>query len=548
MKQITKLPQPPTTAEPQNFDDRADAFVGALPAFATETNELAAEVEVSLQTVQTLKEDADASKQAAQTSAQAASEAKEAAARSASEAESSAQAASEAKTAAATSAKEAKERAQAVAETKEGLSGSLEALEEMKKIVATGFIDDSKKRANLTYSSKKIETDFAPKNESAGEQKIYGKPLSAAGEASSVVVRDASGYISSSTPKSQEFTPDHLVCVRGSDGKEKFVPLETIYKNVLEGILKENLSLRSYTDIDIIESIAPLKGSWSSTEAKRLKNKNIFAYSPSDWGKAAVFTPSLEKVELAPPPGGENGYQVTRLIDDDNSIFAVPVSDRKLFKLIETSDSCSWEEVVLDKVGPMPLTINGMPRQSLNKFLYLKGSDNLLYKFDGRNWTKTDMNGSPSYISLDRAASSLRTACGFSEDSCYYDKSSSGVNKLSLKNLITTPIGISVQYGAVSDFENFAVFLIRGSSIKAISAILDIRKNKAMTIPRSVGASGGTVYDYTDMFIAQNFFFSSSEDIYILGEASAQFVKTGSSQKVIAKINKKMLAYYGIEI
>ena len=161
MKQITKLPQPPTTAEPQNFDDRADAFVGALPAFVTETNELAAEVEESLQTVQTLKENADASKQAAQTSAQAASEAKEAAARSANEAESSAQAASEAKTAAATSAQEAKERAQAVAETKEELSSSLGALEEMKKIVATGFIDDTQTRTNLTYSSKKIDSDFS---------------------------------------------------------------------------------------------------------------------------------------------------------------------------------------------------------------------------------------------------------------------------------------------------------------------------------------------------------------------------------------------------
>ncbi|WP_304344957.1 hypothetical protein, partial [Campylobacter showae] len=64
MKQITKLPQPPTTAEPQNFDDRADAFVGALPKFVTETNEVAAEAEQTLQTVQTLKEDADASKQA----------------------------------------------------------------------------------------------------------------------------------------------------------------------------------------------------------------------------------------------------------------------------------------------------------------------------------------------------------------------------------------------------------------------------------------------------------------------------------------------------
>lgn len=548
-KQISALPTAPSTQRPATFNTEADAFVAALPTFVSEANALATEAATNAQRSEDANATAQSAKDAAQTSAQTASEAKEAAARSASEAESSAQAASEAKIAAATSAKEAKESAQAVAETKEELSGSLGVLEEMKKIVATGFIDDSKVHTNLTYSSKKIEADFAPKNESTGtEQKIYGKSLSAAGEASSIVVRDGSGYISSSTPKSEEFTPDHLVCVRGSDGKEKFVPLETIYKNVLEGILKENLSLRGYADIDIIESIAPLEGSWSSTEAKRLKNKNIFAYSPSDWGKAAVFTPSLEKVELAPPPGGENGYQVTRLIDDDNSIFAVPVSDRKLFKLIETSDSCSWEEVVLDKVGPMPLTTSGMPRQSLNKFLYLKGSDGKIYKFDGRGATKTDMNGSPSYISLDRADSSLRTACGFSEDSCYYDKSSSGVNKLSLKNLITTPIGISVQHGAVSDFENFAVFLIRGSSIKAISAILDIRKNKAMTIPRSVGARGGTVYDYTDMFIVQNFFFSSSEDIYILGEASAQFVKTGSSQKVIAKINKKMLAYYGIKI
>ena len=547
-KQISALPTAPSTQRPATFNTEADAFVSALPTFVSEANALATEAATNAQRSEDANTTAQSAKESAQTSAQTASEAKEAATRSASEAESSAQAASEAKTAAATSAKEAKESAQAVAETKEELSGSLGALEEMKKIVATGFIDDSKARTNLTYSSKKIEADFAPKNESAGEQKIYGKPLSTAGEANSIVVRDSGGYVSSSTPKSEEFTADHLVCVRGNDGKEKFVPLETIYKNVLEGILKENLSLRVYADIDIIESIAPLEGSWSSTEAKRLKNKNIFAYSPSNWGKAAVFTPSLEKVELAPPPGGENGYQVTRLIDDDNSIFAVAVSGRKLFKLIETSDSCSWEEVVLDKVGPMPLTTIGIPNQSLNKFLYLKGADGEIYKFDGRGATKTDMNGSPSYISLDRAVSSLRTACGFSEDSCYYDKSSSGVNKLSLKNLITTPIGISVQHGAVSDFENFAVFLRRGTSIKAISAILDIRKNKAMTIPRSVGASGGTVYDYTDMFITQNFFFSSSEDIYILGEASAQFVKTGSSQKVIAKINKKMLAYYGIEI
>ena len=177
MKQITKLPQPPTTAEPQNFDDRADAFVGALPKFVTETNEVAAEAEQTLQTVQTLKEDADASKQAAQASAQTASEAKEAAARSASEAESSAQEASEAKTAAATSAKEAKESAQAAEQTKTELQTATQALQDMKNIVKDGFIDDGTQSETKTYSSKKIaelndtlKTDVTQKLDQASKE------------------------------------------------------------------------------------------------------------------------------------------------------------------------------------------------------------------------------------------------------------------------------------------------------------------------------------------------------------------------------------------
>ena len=163
MKQITKLPQPPTTAEPQNFDDRADAFVGALPKFVTETNEVAAEAEQTLQTVQTLKENADASKQAAQTSAQTASEAKEAAARSASEAESSAQAAEQIKTqtqtlaeAALSSAQAAKQSEQAAEQTKTELQTATNTLEQMKSIVKDGFIDDTAQSETKTYSSKKI--------------------------------------------------------------------------------------------------------------------------------------------------------------------------------------------------------------------------------------------------------------------------------------------------------------------------------------------------------------------------------------------------------
>ena len=184
MKQITKLPQPPTTAEPQNFDDRADAFVGALPKFVTETNEVAAEAEQTLQTVQTLKEDADVSKQAAQASAQAASEAETAAIQGANSAESSAQAAAQIKKqtqaladAAQSSAQAARQSEQAAEQTKTELQTATNTLEQMKSIVKDGFIDDTAQSETKSYSSKKIvelnetlKTDVAQKLDQTGKE------------------------------------------------------------------------------------------------------------------------------------------------------------------------------------------------------------------------------------------------------------------------------------------------------------------------------------------------------------------------------------------
>lgn len=43
MTTITALPSPPSRQDPTNFNDRADAFLGALPAFATEVNAVASE-------------------------------------------------------------------------------------------------------------------------------------------------------------------------------------------------------------------------------------------------------------------------------------------------------------------------------------------------------------------------------------------------------------------------------------------------------------------------------------------------------------------------
>mgnify|MGYP000688674269 CR=1 FL=1 len=41
---ITALPAPPTRSDATNFNARADAFLSALPTFATEANSLASEV------------------------------------------------------------------------------------------------------------------------------------------------------------------------------------------------------------------------------------------------------------------------------------------------------------------------------------------------------------------------------------------------------------------------------------------------------------------------------------------------------------------------
>nr|WP_314398895.1 hypothetical protein [uncultured Campylobacter sp.] len=75
-KQISKIKEPPTTSDPQNFDAKADEFVACLPKFVTEANELAVEAEGNANAAQS-------SKQAAAASAEQAGQARDAAALSA---------------------------------------------------------------------------------------------------------------------------------------------------------------------------------------------------------------------------------------------------------------------------------------------------------------------------------------------------------------------------------------------------------------------------------------------------------------------------------
>lgn len=194
-KTITRLPEPPTTAEPQNFDDRADTFVAALEPFRDQANALAEEAETNAQRSEDANATAQSAKESAQASAQTASEAKEAAARSASEAESSAQAAAQIKTqtqeikqsaqealtaiadAAQSSAQAAKQSEQAAEQTKAELQTAAKALQDIKTVIKDGFIDDSAQSETKSYSSKKIaelnetlKTDVTQKLDQTGKE------------------------------------------------------------------------------------------------------------------------------------------------------------------------------------------------------------------------------------------------------------------------------------------------------------------------------------------------------------------------------------------
>jgi len=83
MTTITALPTPPSRDNPNDFRTRADAFLGALPQFVTETNAVAGEINAAATAASTSATSASGSASAANTSATAAAAAQTAAAASA---------------------------------------------------------------------------------------------------------------------------------------------------------------------------------------------------------------------------------------------------------------------------------------------------------------------------------------------------------------------------------------------------------------------------------------------------------------------------------
>ena len=151
-KTITKLPDAPSVERPGSFNQDADKFVRALGKFTDEANALALAVETAAKTVQD-----------AAFSAQPILDAKDEALRAISAATTQLAAAQNIKAEAERSAQKAQSAAQAIEAAKNSLASASSTLEEMKKIVSNGFIDDAAISESRTYSSKKIEDTFQKK-------------------------------------------------------------------------------------------------------------------------------------------------------------------------------------------------------------------------------------------------------------------------------------------------------------------------------------------------------------------------------------------------
>ena len=151
-KTITKLPDAPSVERPGSFNQDADKFVCALGKFTDEANALALAVETAAKTVQD-----------AAFSAQPILDAKDEALRAISAATTQLAAAQNIKADAEKSAQKAQSAAQAIEAAKNSLASAGATLEEMKKIVSNGFIDDTTINESRTFSSKKIEDTFQKK-------------------------------------------------------------------------------------------------------------------------------------------------------------------------------------------------------------------------------------------------------------------------------------------------------------------------------------------------------------------------------------------------
>lgn len=514
-RQIRALPIAPSSARPATFNAEADAFVAALSEFVSDANALAIEAEQNSSNLTTAVDNASASANAAkqsETNAKASEQVATAAA----------QSANESKQSAAQSATSALSSAQTATGVESRLQQALGTLEQVEQIIQNGIIDDTEPKALKAFSSKKVDDDYVPKNKDVSDPRLYGKKLTTSSEASSVVLRDNEGYILNTMPATLDFSKTYNVCVRGSDNKERFASLETIYKKGLKEIIGVDFTENT---LDVFDTLYSTKISGAKV-VRTLKNGDIFICNLSTSNNYQIFSSDFQDIPLAPP---SSGLRITCLFDAEKSIFAY--SDHVLYKFIDNNGSYSWQQISLPSSGTFARVV-----LYINRHVYVRINQGVapfkVKKLQGDSWVDADFTipqtntlihkdgvytSNSSFIVYDKYLVSANEI--FDLDTWQNDTSLNDANRL--KGIVQLSSGSDSFFIFPGEFE------VVNKSIKP-NIIHNLKTKKEYAISQA-----DNLFSYSGINM-----FKRGGEYYVLAN-----INNSSS---IAKVNKKLLKHYGV--
>ena len=497
-KQISKIKEPPTTSDPQNFDARADEFVACLPKFVTEANELAVEAEGNANAAQN-------SKEAAAASAEQAGQARDAAALSAQNLATAVNDAIECKQSAAKSASNAKKSETAVSEMNEAVKSAKSELEneieqaketitndieQAKSLINSGnggVIDDGRVSEVSTYSSKKLEADVLA----------------------------------------------------------QFQALEKKYEELKVFAQESNMA---YDIQDLIGmAVALTDDEYSKVSSLRFMEDGNIAVLGQNFIK--IYTPDLEEVAVPPLPSPQKSLQyIVMTIGEHPTIFVQGNQTYDVYRLIKNSETYIWEKIGREGNDNI-FTIGNSLSQECNKFVYARyDKDNSIWKYDN-GWQKANLSNQ-SQISFDgKNLAQYGTLSFYGKDCFYLYKYANGASydytKINTKTLEQE--GESKRFDPISSSYSNSIsllfpehFLLKGGDDSSV-IIKNLQSNTTRVVPRSISYLSSFWLKTPKKIIS----LQGNGNFYILGD-----IPTGSEgfvlKKILVKLNSKFLAKYGI--
>lgn len=499
-KQISKIKEPPTTSDPQNFDARADEFVACLPGFVTEANELAVEAESNANAAQN-------SKEAAANSAEQAGQARDAAALSAQNLATAVNDAIECKQSAAKSASSAKKSEAAVGEMSEAVKSAKSELEneikqakesiandiEQAKILINsgngGVIDDSRVSEVSTYSSKKLEADV-------------------------------------------------------------LAQLQALEKKYEELKIFAQESNMAYDMLDLFEKTATLSNDeYSKVSSLRFMEDGNIAVLGQNFIK--IYTPDLEEVAVPPLPSPQKSLQyIVMTIGEHPTIFAQGNQNYDVYRLIKNSEAYAWENIGRVDTGN-DFVIGGNFSQVCNKFIYAKWSkDSSIWKYDS-SWQKiTDPRSSSQMLFDGVDYSRYGNLALYGKDKFYLVKNENQTltyKEFDLKNLQERDAEVSISTDQYKEGRHklfvvapptFAIYIYKDPYGRDGDAFLKNLKNNKTSIIQAPYVALTSIESRTSLL--------SDKEIYIIGKTNKNWLNSNTLEAGLIKLNPKILAKYGI--